>query len=462
MANPLVAVGPGNELESGLFPGVDKLSSPFWADGENVEFRNGGIMTSKGWVDLASLPGTVNELAQAFHNGDQRIYAAVANGVFMRSSLTGLSSLGSFPTQGFPFFETFGSFLLGTNSVDPPMYWKNTGVFTEIPDLPFTHAKIFHRRDNHVLAMNTSSGQQAYEWCSASNVDDWEPLPENSAGNNFIRDLDSEIVAAVDIGRQVAVYSKETMGLIQFVGQPNVFAHTPAINGVGAVGAKSVVQVGPLNFGLNRQGVFRTDGVSFEYVDEPAVHEWIMSIVDFTLGEAIRGYHNEDLSSVIWFFTKIGGGRYGFGYNYRKNIFTKYNMPLEVALERQVFTTPVGALGTNLIQLNTGHSAAGAPLVKWARTKPMSAQDASFFKTWSHIKTVGKWSSADVKIGVMDSEDPNSETIDWFETQDMAYENWFDRDSVFLVLEFRADALDSFFQFSQLQVQGVKAGKVSA
>ena len=230
MVQPLVAAGPGKELESGLFPGVDPLSTPFWQDGENVDFRNGGPMTAKGATALATLPGTVVEMAQAFHDGDQRIYAAVANGVFMRSSISGLSSLGSFPTQGTPQFETFGSFLLGTNNVDPPMYWKNTGSFVAIPSLPFTRAKLFHRRDNHVIALNTSNGQNAYEWCSASDVDDWEPTDENSAGNNWIRDLDSEIVACVDMGSQVAVYSKETMGLIRFVGQPNVFAHNPALN----------------------------------------------------------------------------------------------------------------------------------------------------------------------------------------------------------------------------------------
>ena len=274
-------------------------------------------------------------------------------------------------------------------------------------------------------------------------------------------DFIDEIVAAVDIGRQTAVYSKETMGLIQFVGQPNVFAHTPAINGVGAVGARSIVQVGPLNFGLNRQGVFRTDGISFEYVDEPAFHEFLVNDVDFDLGESIKGYHNEDLSSVIWFYTRVGGGRYGVGYNYSKGIFTRYNLPVEVALERQVFSTPIGASGAALVQLNTGHSLNGVAFSKWVRTKPLSAQDASLFKTWSHMKTVGKWDSSIVKFGVCETENPNEEDITWFSEQDMLYENWIDRDAVFLILEFRADALDSYFQFSQLQLQGMGAGKVS-
>lgn len=460
MAKPLITAGPGNELESGIFPGVDKLSAPFWADGENIEFRQGGVVSSKGYQGLATLPGEVNEMAQAFHNGDQRLYAAVGNGVYMRSSLTGLSSLGSFPTQGFPQFETFGSFLLATNYADPPMYWKNTGSLVAIADLPFTTAKIFHRRDNHVIAFNTSNGQNAYEWSSASDVDDWEPLSSNSAGNNWLRDLDSEIICAVDIGSRVAVYSRETMGLIQFIGQPDVFAHTPAINGVGAVGARSVVQVGPRNIGLNRQGVFVTDGVSFDYVDEPAIHEFLMADVDFSLGEEIRGYHNEDLSSVIWFYTPLSGGRAGVGYNYKKGTFTKYRQSVEVALERQVFSTPVAGIGPLLAQLNVGHSANGATLTKWVRTKPMSAQDASFWKTWSHLKTVGAFQNATVKIGVVDN--PNDEAITWIDEQTLAFENWFDRDSVFLILEFRAEGLDSRFQISQLQLHGVVTGMVSS
>jgi len=459
MPEPIVSAGPGQELESGLFPSVDQLSAPFWVDGENVEFRGGGVQSSKGHIPLSTMPGPVNEMAQAYNAGDQRIYAAVNNGVYVRSSTSGLTSLGAFPRVGFPFFETFGTFLLATNFIDPPMYWKNTGNLVVWPNLPFTFCKVLHRRDNHVIAFNTSNGQNAYEWCSASDVDDWVPTDENSAGNNWVRDLDSEIVAAVDIGRQTAVYSKETMGLIQFVGQPNVFAHTQAINGVGAVGAHSVIQVGPMNYGLNRQGIFVTDGVSFEYIDEPAVHDFILSDVDFDKGEEVKGYHNEDLGSVIWFYTRKLGGRYGLGVNYKKKTFTKYNQNVAVALERQVFSTPVAAIGNFLVQLNIGNNAGTLPLSKWARTKPLSAQDATIWKIWSHLKNVGTWNAAQVKVGVV--EDPTKDPVEWFDIQDLAYENWIDRDAVFLILEFRADVMDSFFHLSQVQIQGAKGGKVS-
>lgn len=459
MPEVLISAGPSNELESGLFPAVDQSSAPFWFDGENVEFRGGGIQSSKGFIPMANIPGVANELAQAYNAGEQRAYFAVGNGVYLMSSKSGLSLIGTLPDVGIPCFETFGSFLLVTNYSDPPMYWKNTGSLIPWPNLPFTWAKLLHRRDNHVLALNTSNGQNAYEWCSASAIDDWTPTSSNSAGNNWIRDLDSEIVAAVDIGRQTAVYSKETMGLIQFVGQPNVFAHTQAINGVGAVGAKSVIQVGAQNYGLNRQGVFVTDGSSFEYVDEPAFHEFLINDVDFTKGEEVKGYHNEDLGSVIWFYTRKDNTRYGFGFNYKRKTFTKYNQNVAIAIERQVFATPIAAVGNQLVFLNVGHNAAGSPLPKWIRTKPLSAQDATIFKAWSHIKAVGDWAGTQVRVGVLDN--PNSSDIEWIDTQDLQYENWIDRDSVFLLLEFRADILDSHFGISQLQVQGIPTGRVS-
>lgn len=458
---PLVTVGPGNELEAGIFPGVDQLSSPFWADGENIEFRKGGVDSSKGYELLSALPGTVNELAQAYHLGDKRVYSAVGSSVYLMSSVSGLSSLGNFPTVGKPYFETFGSFLLATNFVDPIMVWRNTGVLAAIAAVPFTFAKLLHRRDNHVIALNTSNGQNAYEWCSASNIDDWTPSLADSAGNNFIRDLDSEIVAVCDIGQATAVYSRETMGLIQFVGQPNVFAHTPAINGVGAVGRRSVVQFGAQNGGLNRQGIFITDGGSFEYVDEPAVHDYLKATVDFEKGEDIRGYHNEDLSSLIFFFTTITGARRGIGFDYKKRTFRKYTMAIEAALERQVFDYPIAALGNQLVLLNKGHSAAGAPLVKWIRTKPISAQDGSFFKIWALLKSIGQWNGATVKFGVMVDDNPNG-TVEWFSTQNLTFETWIDRDAVFVVMEFRADVLDSYFAFSQLQLHGGPAGAVGS
>jgi hypothetical protein len=458
--NPLVTVGPGSELESGLFPSVDALSAPFWEDGENIEFRKGGVTSSLGYTNLSTLPGEVSTLEQAFVSpNDQRIYAAVARDVYMRSSVSGLSALGSFPSTGSPYFETFGSWLLGTNYVDPIMLWKNTGVLEEIPDVPFTFAKILHRKDNHVLALNTSNGQASYAWCSASDVEDWIPTTANSAGENFIRDLDSEILCVADLGDQVAVYSRETMAVINFIGTPYVFGHKFALNGIGAVGGHSIVSVGARNIGINRQGVFTTDGLDFRFVSEPAVFDWIVENINFDLGELIVGYHNEQLESVIWYFEKIGGGRAGLGYNYRNNRFNRYSFPILAAMERSVFTKPIAAIGAALVQLNDGHSAAGTPFTKWIRTKPISAQDATIYKIWSHLKTVGQWTNSKVRIGVLT--DPNDSNITWISLQDMAYENWFDYESVFIVLEFRAELLDAFFAFSQLQLGGTRGGKVS-
>jgi len=462
MTQPLGTFGPGNEFESGIYPSVDKLSAPFWHDGENVEFRKGGITSSKGYEELASLNGEVSEMAQAFHEGDQRIYAAVGAGVFMRSSLSGLSSLGSFPTVGVPQFETLGSFLLGTNGVDPIMAWENTGTFDEIPEAAarFSYAKLLHRRSHHILAFNTSNGQTAYEWCSASDIHTWTPAAANSAGQNFLRDLDSEIICVKDIGQQTAVYSRETMAILNFLGQPDVFGAQQAINGVGAVGARSVVQVGAENYGLNRQGVFQTDGISFIYLADPAILDFIQADVDFDNGEAIRGYHNEDLTSVIWYYDKVGGGRAGIGYNYRRPGFRKYTTGVEVALERQVFSTPIAAIDSSLVLLNSSHNSGGAVLSKWVRTKPLSAQDAGFWKYWSHLKLVGNWSAtSQVKIGAL--ENPNSDNIEWFSTQYLDYELWFEREAPFLVLEFRADNLDDYFEVSQLQLSGTGAGATS-
>src|SRR6187399_3113089 len=134
MPEILGSFGPSNELESGLFPSVDQASAPLWVDGENVEFRGGGVQSSQGYAILASVPGTTLEMAQAYNEGDQRIYLAVGNGVYLRSNLTGLTPLGNFPAVGFPFFETYGTFLLATNFVDPPMYWKNAGALIPWPN----------------------------------------------------------------------------------------------------------------------------------------------------------------------------------------------------------------------------------------------------------------------------------------------------------------------------------------
>lgn len=463
MATPLITVGPGKEMESGVFPSVDALSAPFWHQGENVEFQRGGVVSSKGYTLLASLRAPGFSLAQAYIEGDQRVYASIDNEVVMVSSVTGGRILGTLPNVGRPYFEVFGSWLLVTNGIDPVHLWKNTGVLTPIAGspspIPFSRAKLLHRRDNHILAFNTNLGQNHYAWCSVSNPEDWVATPQNSAGDNFIRDLDSEIVAVRDIGKQVAVYSRETLGLVRFVGQPNVFAHDPAINGVGAVGADSVVQVGPMNFGLNRQGIFQTDGLSFTYLDEPAVSE-VLDVANFDRGEFIRSYHNESLGSVIWFYDDLAGTRRGISYDYRKGVFKTLNMPITAALERQVFATPIALVGNSIVNLNSGEDALGSALSKWVRTKPLAGGEGTRWKYWSHLKMAGRWSAgARVKFGAV--EDPTSSNIEWFSEQPLDFEVWVDRDCPFLVLEFRADGVGDYFSISQLQLMGIPGAEVS-
>lgn len=460
MGSPLFNAGPGGILESGIFPSLPPGSAPFWADGENVEFRDGGVVSSTGYSPLATFGGTIGALAQAYHEGDQRLYASVGRNIYNASSRTGVDQIGELPALGTPYFETLGSWLAIANDLNPVMLWKNTGMAAAIAGTPFNRAKLLKRADNHLMVFNTNLGGNHYAWSDTSNFEEFTPATDNAAGDNYIRDLDGDILAVTNIGNRYGAYSNDTLALISFIGQPYIFGHQPAINGVGAVGGRSVTAFGAENAGLTKQGIFRTDGFSFSYVDEPAVHEYIQETVDFSKGEEIRSYHAEELSSVYFYFTKLESGRAGIGWNYKKGIFTKSSLAIENVLERQVFSHAVGAAGSTLVLFDRTNNANGVPFRRWVRTRPLEIGHPNVWRLFSYLQLNGNWTTdAQVRFGLVEDPNAGEDDIQWFSTQTIGPELFVDREVPYLVIELSVETLNGFFKVSKMM--GWDAGAFS-
>jgi hypothetical protein len=458
MTQPLVQAGPGQSFIAGLSPSLDPLSALLWHDGENVVGRRFGVQKIGGWESQINAGEPILDLHQAYTGAANRAYLAGVRKVWLWEGGP-LSELGEFGSDGVPYLETWGTWVLGTNGVNPIRLWKNTGTLDEIADAAtqFDWAKLLHRRDVHVLALNTNNSPTEIAWCSASNVELWTPALSNTAGNYTIRDMDGEIIAVSDLGPNVAIYSKGRLVVGTYTGPPFIFNFQPALEGIGAVGRHAVVEAAGFNYGMSAKGIWGTDGVSVEYVDEPVMQKWINDNRDYTKGEEVIGFQSASRDLVMWAFPNINGGISGVALNIKNNSLWKlgggvFNITAACKND-EIFGVPVVAIDGRLVFANKGRNAGGEALPCFIRTKPLDAGSPEFFKLWDYLRLTGEWTGGRVRLGAL--HDPNDLSgIEWFYDQPLGTQHFFKREAPFVVVELSVDQLDETFSVSQFLLSG--------
>jgi hypothetical protein len=178
----------------------------------------------------------------------------------------------------------------------------------------------------HVLACNFTNAPNRFAWCSADDVDDWTPTPANSAGDLDIREFASEIIAAVPLGDSVAMYSDNSLAIVNYLGAPLYYGYDVTISeGVGAYSMNSVFSVGNLNYGVGRNGFFKTDGVSYELLGQGEIWDTFKAELNRDQTSLIHGYHLES-EQELWWWYPVGSGQTNpskaIVYNYIQDIWT--------------------------------------------------------------------------------------------------------------------------------------------
>ena len=150
-------------VQSGIFPALAPNQLALWRDGENIDFTEGAIEKSKGWTVE---PGTtvggqtyeINALAQAAPETERRIYSGLGGAAYsaLRVWDSGVGrDLGHAYANGQWSLETWGTWLLATNDVDPVQVWKG-GVSgaAALAGVAVSRAKIVRKLANHVILYN--------------------------------------------------------------------------------------------------------------------------------------------------------------------------------------------------------------------------------------------------------------------------------------------------------------------
>lgn len=416
-------------IVSGIVKEGNVLDAPLWADGLNVEFREGEVQKSREAELIRVVPSSIIGLAQANVSGIARIYLATEDSFWKYSNET-LTDIGSTVNSKKCQIIPWGAWAIFNDGKAAPKVWKNSAALAvTLGGITFSTAKVLHKWGPYIFAFNTSNGDNWVEWCSADAVEDWTPTSVNSARNLVLRDLDSGVQSAAALGDTIAVYSNHTMLLGNFLGGDYVFGFKPALKGIGAVSREAVVSTGRENYGISTEGLWRTDGVSFEYIDGYDISKWIRKHVNFSAAEQIRSCVLKDQ---IRFALPIDGSEtcnIVFGYNYNSKAVSYYDVVPTAMAPKEVFEYPIFGLGGNLcfgdkvFDTNSG----------FVQTKPLDFGERQLMKRIQQL-ILTKEGNFDFDIGLqVHLDDP----IEWLGAQSAATVNdILDREGAYISLKF--------------------------
>lgn len=435
---PLLTVDP-QSIMSGLYTGAKKTVQPLWDEGNNIAFKELGVQKLRGAALEATISGPPPvEIAQAYVNGVQRLWASDGDywRVLDKTGLTWAQNLiYNFPTAGtYVDIETWGAWALATNGIDQ-LALRKAGNALPIT-APFTTAQVLKRKGVFMLAANTSQGEANINHSGESDVEEWTVGTKRS-GVNTIRDLDSGIIAIEDIGDRLAIYSRNRLSIGTFVGGASVFGYRTMVEGIGAVSRRSVVRVDPYNYGLCETGVFRTDGMSFQYLDEPAMRAWLKANVDWSRRTKIWGFHDVERHCVTWHFQNNVAAWLSITYHYQHGVFTKGNMQLFAGASADVLGAPlvVGESG-KIGGWQTEENLFGIAFDANIKSRPLDFGDKGRFKTLNLVLVDGEWHSPSTRLKVQALQHPTDPAPVICYDQPLARENYFQFEAPFFTIEF--------------------------
>lgn len=439
-------------LERGMFPDMPKNQQELWAEGQNVQFEEGGAKLATGWTEEEWMPGTVWATDQAYIEGIRRAYIATAEVVYKWEYGT-LTEIGDgFEGLGYWSLVPWGNWLIATNDYDVPQVWKNAGMMGPLADAPVPRFRLMKKHKNHVLGY---IGQTVY-WSDESNPEVWSPTETNKAGDLFIRDLDSDIVTVTPIGANFAIYSFDTMVVQNWIGAPLVFGFSTAIDGIGGLSDTSAVGVANKNYGMCGKGFFVTDGISFDYIDRPAIKKWVFDQFNVAEQRRVVGLHDEEAQIVKWWFPCLDGQIRGVGFNYRKSSWSIYFQQVTAAASKSVYDFPlIGA--EDKWGFHTGATAGGVPQEALLRTFPLDSTKRENYKLWDMLRCDFEGEDLEVRFGFQDT---LKDAIEWTDFVPIETEMFPDRECVFLTVEFRSIAAEDFWKLTGVSIHGEITGGV--
>lgn len=438
--NPLLKLGP-SDLESGQYLGKNQTAIKLWGEGYNVLFQDGGVRSAPSLDVVTSVADDIIAVAQAYVAGQKRIYAASKRFIWMWADGL-LTQLGTFAVESTDVdLETWGSWLVATNGQGPIKVWKNGGSMVDLGGTPPGATRILKRKFERIFAAGTITGDNVLEWSATSDIEDWVPSAANSAGNKFMRDLDSQIIAVEELSDGIAVYSQNSIALGKFIGSPFVVGFTDTVPASGARSKHSVIPYSNLNFVMGNNGLYTTDGRSISSVGDDEIKTWLQDEQPTN----VVGFLDERRNCIVWAFSNYLGEYKGLALQHKKGVFCKIMSKITAAAPRVVFEEPIVASGTDLGFWSFG----GASQEFSIKTRVSDFGSSTRRKVLSGIRLgIKSTGTVNLRIGEANS---NEGPINWFYDAPATELQYMMRDIAYGVIELYGTGK---FQLSEMEIFG--------
>lgn len=479
------------EIMTGIFPSLAPVDAPLWADGQDCLFRSGGVQNvsdSSRFLTFLSTSQETTAISQSsveqlqdgqairqnriFYNKGAEVWVSYRSGsdasIEVRLDNPVFNAKAFYDHE----FVIYGNYLFHTNGVDEAKIWQGDLTYTtdasgvnvadnglEVALTPAVTTKRLTKLNQHLIAGNILYSQDQrlgneIRWSDSTNPLDWTPTTTNTAGGLVLRDLESDIKAFCPLANGLAVYGSDSMGVLSFIGGNLVFGFQKLFNNIGVVGSKAVVEVGYENFGLSRQGVFRTDGSTVTYVDEPAMRQYLQQNVDWFKAERTLAFHDEEARMVVFYYPQIGLTENllrGVGYNYENKTWTRFRKAFSAASPRKVFPYAVVADSRGLLW----HGVDGGSENFTVTTKPLLLKRPERYKVIRALR-LGFEGRLQVRLGYSDTREKyifKDEPYHDCEAEMFLEE----RECVYLTLEFSTFEKETFL-LNSILVEGLVQG----
>lgn len=369
-----------DEIPTGLWPSAPDDKVPLWIDGENITFEEGAVQPRLPYLTLVAgldfLPA--RGLLEVYQGGQKVAFWGSGTKLYRHvDGSSTVTAVGTGYTGDLWSLTDWGEQVIATNGVDPPQIYGDSSAPTAFIPLhtvagatgisSATRWKIVRQNGPFILAFGLEGNPRAFRWCSEDAVNIWAPVAGNSAGDLTARDLLSEIICAVDLNEGIGFYGLNQLHIARYVGGQFVFAQDHLLTDVGAFGKYSVAPVGRYNYGFGPKGFFRTDGAAADYLDQPAIHDYVFQRLNRSKAHKSVAWSSARTSFVYWSFPEIGSDENSrtVGFSWKHNAWTIFPFGFSAASYLGVFDAPIflSTFGSLLIEGTEGtETEAGAPI----------------------------------------------------------------------------------------------------
>ena len=386
-AQALILVDDPHLVSSGLWPDRHAAQTPLWERAENVQFAGGKILrripNSFVVQDPDNFPNDpirgIGQLQAA--DGVRWIYFIASVNVyrwygpapeFLYSAphWTENATVNTMPTYWD--FVPWGDWML-FNEAENGLFRKSDGGTGPLPNAPQDAIAILKKR-NQLAAIGYGPGHRYVGFSDADDIENWNFAdPTTLAVELPLEELNTPVRAACHFGPSIAVFGENQMFEVKWIGSPFYYGQQKLLEGIGAVGKMAVCSDARMVYGFGRNGVWKTDGLQFSYIDEVVLRDYIQQNVNWAQA-AKAVVRKNDVTGCIEVSFPIGTSLFNndaWAYDPRYGGWSQVP-PFEVMDNRILFAKPLQGTEGGKVELMFDNTAIAGPL--FLETKAMLVQ----------------------------------------------------------------------------------------